>query len=194
MKKLLLFLFVFSITVCINPEKNNAAENLQAMIDSLEEGAVLKLEDKTYEGNIVINKELTLIGKANTVIKGDGTGNVISIKAPNVTLRKLTVTNSGMDRNSPEEYAGIKIHTNGNVVEHIKITDSFHGIYLSQAHDNKISYVEIKGMGKGKLPHKVMESMSITPTITSYQITPLKALVMECSSNMVTTMKAMKII
>ncbi|WHZ03080.1 nitrous oxide reductase family maturation protein NosD [Neobacillus sp. YX16] len=151
MKKLLLFLFVFSITVCINPEKNNAAENLQAMIDSLEEGAVLKLEDKTYEGNIVINKELTLIGKANTVIKGDGTGNVISIKAPNVTLRKLTVTNSGMDRNSPEEYAGIKIHTNGNVVEHIKITDSFHGIYLSQAHDNKISYVEIKGMGKGEI-------------------------------------------
>ncbi|MEH6991618.1 nitrous oxide reductase family maturation protein NosD [Neobacillus drentensis] len=151
MKKYLLFLFIFSITFCINPEKSNAAENLQAMIDSLEEGAVLKLEDKTYEGNIVINKELTLIGKANTVIKGDGTGNVISIKAPNVTLRKLTITNSGMDRNSPEEYAGIKIHTNGNVVEHIKITDSFHGIYLSQAHDNKISYVEIKGMGKGEI-------------------------------------------
>ena len=151
MKKLLLFLFVFSITFCINPEKNIAAENLQAMIDSLEEGAVLKLEDKTYEGNIVINKELTLIGKANTVIKGDGTGNVISIKAPNVTLKKLTVTNSGMDRNSPEEYAGIKIHTNGNVVDHIKITHSFHGIYLSQAHENKIAHVEIKGMGKGEI-------------------------------------------
>jgi nitrous oxidase accessory protein len=151
MKKLLLFLFVFSITFCINPEKNIAAENLQAMIDSLEEGAVLKLEDKTYEGNIVINKELTLIGKANTVIKGDGTGNVISIKAPNVTLKKLTVTNSGMDRNSPEEYAGIKIHTNGNVVDHIKITHSFHGIYLSQAHENKIDHVEIKGIGKGEI-------------------------------------------
>ncbi|NWQ40898.1 nitrous oxide reductase family maturation protein NosD [Bacillus sp. EB106-08-02-XG196] len=151
MKKLLLFLFVFSITFCINPEENNAAENLQATIDSLEEGAVLKLEDKTYEGNLVINKELTLIGKANTVIKGDGTGNVISIQAPNVTLRKLTVTNSGMDRNSAEEYAGIKIHTNGNVVEHVKIADSFHGIYLSQAHENTINHVEIKGMGKGEI-------------------------------------------
>ena len=59
MKKLLLFLFIFSITICINPEKNIAAENLQAMIDSLEEGAVLKLENKTYEGNIVINKPIT---------------------------------------------------------------------------------------------------------------------------------------
>lgn len=151
MKKLLLFLFVFSIIFSINPEKNSAAENLQAMIDSLEEGAVLRLEDKTYEGNIVINKSITMIGTDKTVIKGDGTGNVISIKAPNVTIRKLSVTNSSMDRNSAEEYAGIKIYTNGNVVEHVKITDSFHGIYLSQAHENKITNVEIKGMGKGEI-------------------------------------------
>jgi nitrous oxide reductase family maturation protein NosD len=151
MKKLLLFLFVFSITFIINPEKNIAAENLQAIIDSLEEGAVLKLENKTYEGNIVINKPITIIGADKTVIKGDGTGNVISIKAANVTLKKLTVSHSSMNRNSAEEYAGIKVHTNGNVLEHIKITDSFHGIYLSQAHENKIKYVDIKGMGKGEI-------------------------------------------
>lgn len=151
MKKLLLFLFIFSITILVFPEKSSAAENLQAMIDSLEEGAVLQLENKTYEGNIVINKSMTLVGTINTVIKGDGTGNVISIKAPNVTIRKLSVTNSSMDRNSAEEYAGIKIYTNCNVVEQVKITDSFHGIYLSQAHENKISNVEIKGMGKGEI-------------------------------------------
>ncbi|MEH7272054.1 nitrous oxide reductase family maturation protein NosD [Neobacillus vireti] len=151
MKKLLLFLFIFSITFIMNPEENSAAENLQAMIDSLEEGAVLKLEDKTYEGNIVINKPLTIIGSNKTVIKGDGTGSVIAIKAPNVTLRKVNVSNSSMDRNSAEEYAGIKIHTDGNVLEHINITDSYHGIYLSQAHDNKITHVDITGMGKGEI-------------------------------------------
>jgi nitrous oxide reductase family maturation protein NosD len=151
MKKLLLFLFIFSITFLLNPEKNSAAENLQAIIDSLEEGAVLKLEDKTYDGNIVINKPMKIIGAEKTVIRGDGTGNVISIKAPNVTIKNLTVTNSSMNRNSAEEYAGIKIHTNGNVLEHITITDSFHGIYLSQAHDNKITYVKIKGMGKEEI-------------------------------------------
>jgi nitrous oxidase accessory protein len=150
MKKLLLFLFVFSFLV-INPEKNIAAENLQTLIDSLEEGAVLKLEDRTYEGNLVLTKPITIIGTRNTLIRGDGTGNVISIKAPGVTLKQLTVTNGGMDRNSAEEYAAIKIHTNGNLVEHIKIRDSFHGIYLSQAHENIIRYVVIKGMGKGEI-------------------------------------------
>jgi nitrous oxide reductase family maturation protein NosD len=151
MKKLLLFLFIFSFLFVINPEKNIAAENLQSLIDSLEEGAVLNLEDLTYEGNLVLMKPITIIGKGNTLIKGDGTGNVISIKAPGVTLKQLTVTNGGMDRNSPEEYAAIKIHTNGNLVEHIKIRNSFHGIYLSQAHENTIRHVDIKGMGKGEI-------------------------------------------
>lgn len=128
-----------------------AAGNLQATIDSMKEGAVLKLEGKTYEGNIVITKPLTIIGTKNTVIKGDGTGNVISVKAPNVKLKNVTVTGSSMNRNSSEEYAAIKIYSNNNVIEHFKVRDSFHGIYLSQAHHNKIQYADIKGLGKGEI-------------------------------------------
>ena len=151
MKKMTLLLFVFSLFLLMKPEKNLAAENLQAVIDSTKEGAVLKLENKTYEGNIIINKRMTIIGLNQTVIKGDGTGNVIRIKAPNVKLSHLTVTGSSMNRNSAEEYAAIKIYTNNNVVEHIKIRDSFHGIYLSQAHHNTIRYNHIIGMGKGEI-------------------------------------------
>jgi nitrous oxidase accessory protein len=151
MKKMTLFLFVFSLFLFMKPEKNMAAENLQAIIDSMKEGAVLKLENKTYAGNIVINKPLTMIGEAKTVIKGDGTGNVISVKAPHVKLSQLTVTGGSMDRNSSEEYAAIKIYTDDNVVEHVTIRDSFHGVYLSKAHENTIRYADIKGMGKGEI-------------------------------------------
>ncbi|OIK16045.1 copper-binding protein [Bacillus sp. MUM 116] len=151
MKKLTLFLFVFSLFFLIKPEKNMAAESLQAMIDSAKEGAVLKLGNQTYQGNIVIDKPITLIGANNTVIKGDGSGNVISIKAPHVNLSHLTVTDGSMDRNSAEEYASIKIYTNHNLVEHITIRRSFHGIYLSKAHYNTIRNNDIKGMGKGEI-------------------------------------------
>ncbi|WML24419.1 nitrous oxide reductase family maturation protein NosD [Neobacillus sp. OS1-33] len=151
MKKLTLLSFIFSLFLLMSPEKKLAAENLQTTIDSLKEGAVLQLENETYQGNIVINKPLTIIGSKKTVIKGDGTGNVISIKAPHVKLSHLTVTHGGMNRNSAEEYAAIKIYTNKNIVEHINIRDSFHGIYLSQAHKNKIRFNNIKGMGKGKI-------------------------------------------
>lgn len=151
MKKLALLSFIFSLFLLMSPEKKLAAENLQATIDSLKDGAVLQLENKTYPGNIVINKAMTIIGSPKTVIKGDGTGNVISIKAPHVKLSYLTVTHGSVNRNSAEEYAAIKIYTNSNVVEHINIRDSFHGIYLSQAHDNTIRANHIKGMGKGKI-------------------------------------------
>ncbi|MEH7480749.1 nitrous oxide reductase family maturation protein NosD [Neobacillus drentensis] len=151
MKKTALLSFIFSLFLLMSPEKKLAAENLQATIDSLKDGAVLQLENKTYQGNIVINKAMTIIGSPKTVIKGDGTGNVISIKAPHVKLSHLTVTHGSMNRNSAEEYAAIKIYTNSNIVEHINIRDSFHGIYLSQAHDNTIRANHIKGMGKGKI-------------------------------------------
>jgi nitrous oxidase accessory protein len=151
MKKTALLSFIFSLFLLMSPEKKLAAENLQATIDSLKDGAVLQLENKTYQGNIVINKAMTIIGSPKTVIKGDGTGNVISIKAPHVKLSHLTVTHGSMNRNSAEEYAAIKIYTNSNVVEHINIRYSFHGIYLSQAHDNTIRANHIKGMGKGKI-------------------------------------------
>lgn len=131
-----------------------ATESLQTTIDSMEAGAVLKLENKTYEGNIVINKSITIIGVGDTIIKGDGTGNVISIKAPNVRLSKLTVLNSSMDRNTGEEYAAIKVYSNHNIIEHIMVRDSFHGIYLSQAHDNTISDTDISGLGYGEIANQ----------------------------------------
>ncbi|WML46308.1 nitrous oxide reductase family maturation protein NosD [Neobacillus sp. PS3-40] len=151
MKKMMLFLFIFSLCFIFIPEKSMAAESLQGVIDSMKEGAVLKLDNKTYEGNIVIHKSMTIIGSRKTVIRGDGSGNVISIKAPNVKLSHLTVIHSSMSRDTAEEYAAIKIYSNGNLVEHVSIRDSFHGIYLSQAHHNTIRDNTIKGLGKGEI-------------------------------------------
>ena len=151
MKKVTLFLLVFSLFFIVKPEKNMAAENLQQLVDSMKEGAVVKLKNQTYEGNLVIRKSITIIGSKNTVIKGNGHGNVISIKAPHVKLSHLTVEHSSMSRDSEEEYAAIKIYTNGNTVDHIKVRDSFHGIYLSQAHHNTISNNDIIGMGNGEI-------------------------------------------
>ncbi|MFD2446846.1 nitrous oxide reductase family maturation protein NosD [Bacillus sp. CGMCC 1.16607] len=151
MKNIKLFLFIIPFLIWFFPSATEAADRLQEKIDAMKEGDVLKLEGKTYEGNIVIDKPIEIIGTDQTVIKGDGTGNVISIKAPGVKISHLKVTHSSMNRNSPEEFAAIKIHSNGNTIEHIIIRDSFHGIYLSQAHENKIRYVDIKGLGKGEI-------------------------------------------
>lgn len=156
MKKNILLLFLMMLIACSNPSKIFAEENLQNLIDSLDDGAVLHLENKTYEGNIVIDKPIDIIGDKDTIIKGDGTGNVISIKASGVKIKNLTVTNSSMNRNSSEEYAAIKVYNDGNLIDHVTIKHSFHGIYLSQAHHNVILNSQITGLGNGEIAGKEM--------------------------------------
>jgi len=149
MKKTMLLLFLMILFVIAIPKHSFASEDLQAMIDSLDDGAVIQLENKTYEGNIVINKSIEIIGDKKTVIKGDGTGNVISVRAPHVILRNLTVTHSSLTRNDSEEYAGIKVYTDHNLIDTVTIKHFFHGIYLSQAHFNTVRNANIEGQGKG---------------------------------------------
>ena len=72
------------------------ANPLQKAIDQAPEGAILKLPKGVYKGKITINKPLTIIGKeAGVVIDGEGEGTVITITSSFVTLKNLTIINSG---------------------------------------------------------------------------------------------------
>jgi len=123
----------------------HANSSLQELVNQTPVNGVITLENKTYEGNLVITKPVTLKGSGSTVIKGDGTGNVIVVKAPGVHLENLTVKNSSFNRNTAEEFAAIKVHTDHNVLKNIVITDSYHGVYLSQAHHNEVSDIQVTG-------------------------------------------------
>ncbi|NDI33902.1 nitrous oxide reductase family maturation protein NosD [Chengkuizengella sediminis] len=150
--RMLYIFFIGVLFIILIPNNVVFADiTLQEMIEQTPNGKVLQLEKKTYEGNIVIDRSIAIQGVEGTVIRGNGKGNVVAIKAPFVQLENLTVTNSGTDRNSEEEFAAIKIHSNQNKIQHITITDSFHGIYLSQAHNNLISDVNIVGLNNGEI-------------------------------------------
>lgn len=118
---------------------------LQEMIDAADDYETILLENKVYEGNIVIEKPLIVTGAEETVIRGDGTGNVITIESPDVHLEQLQIENSSFARGDGEEYSGIKVNTDGNSFRKLVIKDSYHGVYLSQAHENIIAQVEIHG-------------------------------------------------
>lgn len=154
MKKHTLLFFAMAVILLSLPHASLAAENLQQTIDSLDDGAVLQLENKTYEGNIAIHKSIELIGQEQTIIKGDQTGNVISIHSPEVKIKNITVIDGSMNRNSSEEYAAIKVYTDYNWIENVTIKNSFHGIYLSKAHHNTIRNSNITGLGKGEIANQ----------------------------------------
>ena len=91
MKKILFIItFLITFSTILN------ANVLQKAIDNAKEGAILRLSAGIYEGNIVINKPISIIGKEEgVIIKGDGEGTVVKILSSYVTFKNLTVTNSG---------------------------------------------------------------------------------------------------
>lgn len=126
--------------------------SLQKQIDDAPVNGIIKLENKVYTGNIVIKKPLTIKGTRNTIIRGDGKDNVITILASNVKLENLQVKHSSLNRNTMEEYAGIKItHSHGNALKNIRISDSFHGVYLDYANHNRIEQIKVTGLGGNKI-------------------------------------------
>ena len=72
-------------------------EPLQAAIAVAAPGDVLTLRAGRYDGAVVIDKPLTLIGEPGAAIVGPGSGNVIGVIAPDVVIRNLTITGSGLD-------------------------------------------------------------------------------------------------
>lgn len=125
----------------------SAETSLQTLIDQTPENGVLRLSDQVYKGNLLITKPLTIIGVDNSVIEGDGSGNVITIKAPNVRLEHLKIRHSSISLNSQEEYAAIKVNSDHNQLKHLEISDSYHGINLQYSNGNTVEDVTVYGLG-----------------------------------------------
>jgi nitrous oxidase accessory protein len=72
-------------------------DHLQEAIAHAAPGDVLQLAAGVHAGPIRIDRPLSLVGEPGAVIDGEGRGSTIDVAAPDVTLRGLTVRNSGSD-------------------------------------------------------------------------------------------------
>lgn len=72
--------------------------DLQAVLAEAAPGDVVQLQSGIYEGQFVIDRPLTLQGPEDrsAVLQGPGKGRTLSVQAPDVTVRHLTVRGSGM--------------------------------------------------------------------------------------------------
>lgn len=81
--------------------------------------------------HLLIDKPLTLRGVPGAVIDGSGAGTIVSITSANVTLRGLTLRNSG--DSYVREDSGIKIENAAGVRIHdVKVLDTLFGIYVAK--------------------------------------------------------------
>lgn len=124
-----------------------AGADLQQVINNAQAGDVLKLAAGGYRGKIVIDKPLTLEGPQDRSarIKGDRTGRTLSVHSPDVTVRNLTVTHSGLSL--PAMDAGIFLDKSAAraLVEHNNILENSVGVYIWGANDALVRENKIVG-------------------------------------------------
>lgn len=118
--------------------------SLQERIDATEPGQTLVVPGGQYVGNVVIDKPLTLKGESFPHIRGDGTGNTVSILAPGVTIDGFTVSHSGL--NLSRDHAAILVAGDDAVIVNNRIRDALHGVYVRDASGVRIQNNRVRGV------------------------------------------------
>ena len=99
------------------------------------------------EGNIIVDKKLTVIGEDYAVIDGKGTGEIFTVTSNDVHISGLTIKNSGVSY--LEENAGIKLKEVRNCsVKGNKFINNFFAVYLAKSADCIIANNYIEGERK----------------------------------------------
>ena len=121
-----------------------AAENLDTLLQNTPPGAVLTLPPGLYPAHLIIDKPLTLQG-TQTVLDGGGKGDALRIRAPGVTVRGLTIQNSGL--NLTEMNAGIFVEKTAAAVliEDNFLKNNAFGVWLDSCPNAVVRHNRIVG-------------------------------------------------
>lgn len=148
----LILLMLASPSLAAERDVPPGAGTLAAAITAASAGDVLRLTDGAYLGPVTIDRPLTLTGSAHSVIDGQGRGTVVTLTAPDVTVKGVTVIGSGSVNQNLD--AGIKIVKGADraLIEANTLRDNMHGIDVHGARDTTVRGNLIEGRQN---PHMV---------------------------------------
>jgi len=98
----------------------------------------------TYAAPLLIDKSVTLEGNGAAILQGDGSGNVVHITAPGVTLRGFALRGTGLSLD--REDAAVRVSAADVTVEDNQIDDALFGIYYENAPRGVIRGNTVVGM------------------------------------------------
>lgn len=121
---------------------------LRAALSKARSGDTISVYPGTYaEGNLTIDKPLTLLGIGYPVLDGQHSCEIITVTASDVTIRGFEIVNGG--QLSTLDVAGIKVLSGNRVViEHNRLRDCNFGIYLSNADSCRVTHNDVRGIIK----------------------------------------------
>jgi nitrous oxidase accessory protein len=118
---------------------------LGAALAAAAPGDRLQLQAGDHAGPILIDKPLTVIGTPGARILGSGAGKVVVIDAPDVTLRGLAISGSGLKLESEDSGIFATAQARRVRIEDNRLDDNLIGIYLKGAPEARVRANRIHG-------------------------------------------------
>lgn len=122
-----------------------AGESIAAALAAAQPGDTVQVAQGNYREHLVIDKPLTLQGIGRPTISGGGTGDVIRVRASDVTIQGLIVRDSGIDLTA--QNAGIYIQPGSDraTVQECDLVYNLFGIWLEGSKESRILRNRITG-------------------------------------------------
>jgi nitrous oxidase accessory protein len=99
-------------------------------------GDVIQVQGGTYRGNVVVDKSIILEGVERPVLDAENHGTVVTINAPDVTVRGFEIRNSGSEPD--QDHAGITANAPRATIENNTLRQVLFGIFIAQAADSLV--------------------------------------------------------
>lgn len=127
------------------PAAPSPGDVLRARLASVPSGATLQVPAGIYEGTFVIDRPLHLIGSPGAVLRGNGKGNVLALRADDIEVAGFVIRGSG--RALGDDAAALHVTGSRALIRGNRILDMLHGIYVRKANDCRILDNVILGDG-----------------------------------------------
>ncbi len=129
----------------LNVVPGSKLESIKVALNLARAGDVIQIAPGLYqEGQIIVDKAVTLLGIQYPIIDGSNESEIITVKANGVTIRGLQIQNVGTSYT--EDRAGIKLDgVSDCVIQDNRLYNCFFGIYLKRSNDTRIINNEIIG-------------------------------------------------
>jgi nitrous oxidase accessory protein len=116
---------------------------IQRALAEAQSGDVIFVQPGIYEGNLVLDKRVRLVGVGRPLIRGTGSGSIILVRAPECVLQGFVIEHSG--GSLIDEDSGILLHSSRNRLIDNELRDVLFGIYFYESNDNVVRRNSIRG-------------------------------------------------
>lgn len=129
----------------IRVSPTGAIKSIKEAIDMAQDGDTILLDGGVYkEGQLTLEKSITLIGKNGATIDGQGQYETLTVQADHVTIQGITFRRVGS--NMLKDNAAIRIIKSKHcTISNNKLLDTFFGIYLENSDSCTVSNNTVRG-------------------------------------------------